>query len=145
MAQCYMLLTIASIVALSSCLQLRPHCSQLAKYAMPSSEQRMVLFTGVEALAPSKDVGLKISYECALEGMAGLILESPEKPYNCAQSLGIFPLIFEVNEEGNDVNAANNAALSAWDKHIPNLRDRSGFGCNYIKEEGKHRYICLFK
>ncbi|EYC23862.1 hypothetical protein Y032_0015g2877 [Ancylostoma ceylanicum] len=144
MAQCYILLTLASIAALSTCLQLRPHCSQLGKYAMPSSDQRMVLFTGVEALAPSKDVGLKIVYECALEGMGGLILESPEKPYNCAQSLGIFPLIFEI-DEGTDVNAANNAAIKHWENHIPNLRGRSGFGCNYIKEQGKHRYICLFK
>ncbi|EYC23865.1 hypothetical protein Y032_0015g2879 [Ancylostoma ceylanicum] len=120
MAQYYAILTLASILALSGCLQLRPDCSQLGQYAMPSDEHRMVLFSGVEHLAPRKDVGLKVVsfvkqnkqerlffglaelrtyflkvYECALEGMAGLILQNPGKPLTCPQSLGIYPLIFE--------------------------------------------------
>ncbi|KAL6741214.1 hypothetical protein Aduo_014490 [Ancylostoma duodenale] len=144
MAQCYAILTLASILALSRCLQLKPDCSQLGEYAMPTDEQRMDLFFGVEARAPKKDVGLKVVYECALEGMAGLILHSPGKPLTCPQSLGIFPLIFET-EDTKDVKEANKLALQAWNNYIPHLGLIYGFGCNYVKEEGKHRYMCLFK
>ncbi|EYC23867.1 hypothetical protein Y032_0015g2879 [Ancylostoma ceylanicum] len=121
MAQYYAILTLASILALSGCLQLRPDCSQLGQYAMPSDEHRMVLFSGVEHLAPRKDVGLKVVYECALEGMAGLILQNPGKPLTCPQSLGIYPLIFET-DDSHDVNAANRMALETWKNYVPYVR-----------------------
>lgn len=54
------LFQLVSVLALSECRQLRPDCSQLQQYAMPSEDQRLELFEGVEALAPKKDVGLKV-------------------------------------------------------------------------------------
>ncbi|RCN49764.1 hypothetical protein ANCCAN_04221 [Ancylostoma caninum] len=96
---------------------------------MPSNDQRMVLFTGVEALAPSKDVGLKILYECALEGMAGLILESPEKPHNCAQSLGIFPLTFEISETAQVLDAITSRRGASTDTFVFSSERKDGHNC----------------
>ncbi|KAL6741213.1 hypothetical protein Aduo_014489 [Ancylostoma duodenale] len=116
-------------------------CSQLGKYALPS-QQGMELLIGVESRTPKKDN--KLEYECSLEGMAGLILKSRKKGLCCPKSLGIFPLIFETMD-GQDGTSTNKAALEAWDSHLPNLGNISSFGCNYVNQEGKHRFLCLFK
>ncbi|EYC23864.1 hypothetical protein Y032_0015g2878 [Ancylostoma ceylanicum] len=106
----------------------------------------MELLLGVEARAPKGEMGSKLVYECALEGMAGLILKSRRKALCCPKTLGIFPLIFEMMDgPGTNATETNQAVLEAWDKHLPNLGKISSFGCNYIHQEGKHRFLCLFK
>ncbi|RCN49769.1 hypothetical protein ANCCAN_04226 [Ancylostoma caninum] len=145
MAYSYILLTLTALVSMMECLQMRPNCSQLGQYALPDG-LRLQLFAGVDAHAPKREVSMSLAYKCALEGMAGIILENPQKPLTCPESLGVFPLIFEIEEEpGVDVSVMTQAAFKTWEKHIPTLRFASTFGCNYIKEHGLHRYMCLFK
>ncbi|EYC23868.1 hypothetical protein Y032_0015g2880 [Ancylostoma ceylanicum] len=102
-------------MALSVCLQLRPDCSQLGKYALHDGP-RMQLFDKVQAHAPVKNVGLSLLYECALEGLAGLILENPRRPMTCPYSLGYYPLIFQLYVEGEDGADLNSVGSHTWEQ-----------------------------
>ncbi|RCN49761.1 hypothetical protein ANCCAN_04218 [Ancylostoma caninum] len=143
MAQCYAILILASVAALAGCLQLRPDCSQLDPYALQDGE-RMELFSKVQAYAPKKNVGLSLVYECALEGMAGLILENSRRPMSCPRSLGYYPLMFQLYVEAEGEADLSSVADFTWEQ-IRSLAKYSSFGCNHRKDGERHIYLCLFK
>ncbi|EYB91808.1 hypothetical protein Y032_0201g1711 [Ancylostoma ceylanicum] len=145
MTHLYALVILLSAIALLESIQTRPNCSQLGKYALdPDLRERLA--TEIIANQPIKDVSVPLVYLCALEGMAGLILENSQKPLNCLSDLGIFPLITEMDDEADaGVDALAKAAVGEWALHIPRLTFASSFGCNHVLEDGRHIYLCLFK
>ncbi|EYC44566.1 hypothetical protein Y032_0457g1809 [Ancylostoma ceylanicum] len=119
MEQCYVLAIFLSVVALSESIQQQPDCSQLRQYAMPRNV-RLDLATKVLAYENKRDASVSAVYLCALEGLAGLILENPHKPLTCPHSLGMHSLVFEIEEEPDiNVGVMSQAAINVWKDHIP--------------------------
>ncbi|EYC19829.1 hypothetical protein Y032_0023g742 [Ancylostoma ceylanicum] len=149
----YAFILLVSIVSLSRSIVKIPDCSQLRPYNM-RPDMRDDLAGKVLIRAPNRGVSASMAYLCALEGMAGLILEKLEKPLTCPNSLGMYSLIFELtnitrfSDASADVDFTEkltSAAIEHWKEHIPRVTFATSFGCNYRKEHGKHKFLCLLK
>ncbi|EYC44562.1 hypothetical protein Y032_0457g1808 [Ancylostoma ceylanicum] len=127
-------------------IQATPDCSQLGKYAFHRKDLRTELAAELLVRQPTRGgVSAKMTYLCALEGMAGLILENPHKPVTCPVDLGIFPLLFEKDGKDVSANLMTKEATADFVKHMPAFGSATGFGCNYVEENGRHKFLCLFK
>ncbi|EYB91811.1 hypothetical protein Y032_0201g1712 [Ancylostoma ceylanicum] len=86
------------VIALSRSIYVQKahSCRQLGDYAF-RSKLRDRMATGIMFYQGTLHMSTTRVYLCALEGLAGLILENPQKPVNCTIDLRIFPLTFERN------------------------------------------------
>ncbi|KAK6754346.1 hypothetical protein RB195_013382 [Necator americanus] len=129
-------------------LKKAPECSKLEGFAMAGVDKftlddssiRDQLYSGILQYATQSP---DIKYDCSVELAGGLVLDDPAKDFRFLMSNGRFPLISET--DGNStVEEATQAALKLWEKHIPNLGPREAVGCNYVFEDDRHKYICIF-
>ncbi|ETN69093.1 hypothetical protein NECAME_15526 [Necator americanus] len=138
-------------------LKKAPECSKLEGFAMAGVDKftlndssiRDQLYSGILQYATQSP---DIKYDCSVELAGGLVLDDPAKDFRFLMSNGRFPLISET--DGNStVEVATQAALKLWEKHIPNVRKascdvklgpREAVGCNYVFEDDRHKYICIF-
>ncbi|RCN52079.1 hypothetical protein ANCCAN_01867 [Ancylostoma caninum] len=140
------LVILLSVITVSESVYIQKthSCRQLGDYAF-RSKLRDRMATGIMFYQGKIAWSTTRVYLCALEGMAGLILENPYKPVNCIIDLGIFPLIFESDGTHSDSLYVSKEALQAMKPHMPSLSVATGFGCNSVVEDRKHKYLCLFK
>ncbi|KHJ94623.1 hypothetical protein OESDEN_05447, partial [Oesophagostomum dentatum] len=78
------------------------------------------------------------TYDCALEGLAGSILQTEEKDSINTTALGVRPLF------RNTTLRLSKEPFNEWNSFISSTRAYS-FGCNYAKEGSMNVYLCLFR
>ncbi|EPB79451.1 hypothetical protein ANCCEY_01501 [Ancylostoma ceylanicum] len=96
MSQWYAFVILMSVIAFSSGV---PACTGLGQYTMQRDVkddvvQKVILYS------PGKDVvSMSSVYDCYLEEMAGRILEDPYKSLDEPKSLGMYPLVYDMESE----------------------------------------------
>ncbi|EYC44553.1 hypothetical protein Y032_0457g1800 [Ancylostoma ceylanicum] len=122
-----------------------PECPGLGEHTM-QQDVKDDLIPKVLRYSPDQDVAsLSSVYDCNLEKMAAEVLADPYKPIKFFENIGIYPLVYNIEERGEDnVRLMTHAALQYWKKYLENLH-YFNFGCNYIYEHEMHKYLCLFR
>ncbi|EYC44569.1 hypothetical protein Y032_0457g1810 [Ancylostoma ceylanicum] len=96
---------------------------------------------------PREDVNDPLVYQCYLEGLAGLILENPGKPsqLDCPFSLATLPLDFDlIKQHGFNIEIMIGAGIAKWEEFLFRMSAANSFGCNYVTEDRRYRFLCLF-
>ncbi|RCN52075.1 hypothetical protein ANCCAN_01863 [Ancylostoma caninum] len=138
----FKLIAILSVIALASAV---PKCYNLEdEYTMQQNVKDQIV-EKVLLYAPEKDIASISDYDCELEKMAGKILEDPYKPIQFLDSIGIYPLVYSIEDTpGENMRVITHAALDDWKKYLKTIHFYT-FGCNYRKEHTTHKYLCLFR
>ncbi|RCN52076.1 hypothetical protein ANCCAN_01864 [Ancylostoma caninum] len=141
MPRWYAFIILLPIIASSPDFYEVPFC--FGPYAMKQDVKDQLVLK-VFRYAP-KNTASKV-YDCSLEEKAGQILEDRHKSQDDLKSLGIYPLFFDIKEQHRKYTLyhVTHAAVDDWKKYIETVQF-STFGCNYRKEYGLHRFLCLFK
>ncbi|KAK6754396.1 hypothetical protein RB195_013416 [Necator americanus] len=117
-----------------------PDCP--AKKRALSDNLRDQLFSGILAQKPD------LKYDCGLELKAARILERSGPGSKAMKTLSNNKsrLFFEIEEEPDiGVGVMTKAALNTWKDYISLLGHRETVGCNYVFQDKKHKYICIFE
>ncbi|KAK6754391.1 hypothetical protein RB195_013413 [Necator americanus] len=117
-----------------------PECPE-RKRAL-SENLRDQLFSGLLAQK------LNLKYDCGLELKAARVLERKRPEGKAMETLSKknSRLFFEIEEEPDiSVAVMTKAALNTWKNYTSLLSSRERVGCNYVFENSKHKYMCLFE
>ncbi|EYC21727.1 hypothetical protein Y032_0018g3499 [Ancylostoma ceylanicum] len=131
-----------SSVSFGECA-LRAGAAHKQNHFMLLTHPTAILYAVIGEACGSKSQIIKV-YDCYLEEMAGRILEDPYKSLDEPKSLGMYPLVYDIDEQpGVNVRLMTHAAIDTWKKYIPHVTFGT-FGCNYRHENGAHKYLCIF-
>ncbi|EYC44552.1 hypothetical protein Y032_0457g1799 [Ancylostoma ceylanicum] len=141
-AMWFALTSLVSVIALSYGV---PECPGLGDHTMEQDVKDDLIPKVLRYSLDQEVASISSVYECNLEKIAGEILADPYKRIQFLPDIGIYPLLYYIEERGEDnVRLMTHAALQNWLKNLKNLH-YFNFGCNYRFEHGMHNYLCLFR
>ncbi|VDO83943.1 unnamed protein product [Heligmosomoides polygyrus] len=86
-----------------------------------------------------------LKYECALEGMAGLMIREPSLCNGPSDGKGqLFRTTFTRPEGSEPEKDIMDLAATTTKDAVGEKGSTSEFGCNYAKKDGKHEVVCVF-
>ncbi|VDO83947.1 unnamed protein product [Heligmosomoides polygyrus] len=121
-----------------------PKCDLLEEYNF-NEDLKLEFLQKLFSYDSQKEELASLKYECALEGMAGLMIREPSLCKGPSDGKGqLFRTTFTRPEGSESVEDIMNLAATTMKNAVGKKGSASEFGCNYAKKDGKHEVVCVF-